>query len=178
MVARDQPEGVTHYPPESTLCERSVVAAVMRVWEEQIAKIPGAVMATMEVKPAPQGGWLDLGGMAKIDRKIFSLVLDDELLLTVPARDVAAYIEHIEWKLSQPAEMFGGRNFWTLASMRLGLLLSEEQCKAVYGQLQAIVEEAEAIANIENDQFNKEIADADLPHVTAPRRPVKPMERA
>lgn len=177
MPADKQSAEVTHYPPENTLCERTVAAVVREAWRVQAAQTPGLVLAKTKVVSA-KAGWLDMGGMARLDRKIYELPLIDELLITVPARDVEDYIEAVAWKLAQPAEEFGGKRYRTLHAMRLGLLLTEEQCTAILGHLRAILPEAQAIATIENDQFNREIADANLPNVIAPRRPVGRMERA
>lgn len=178
MISDEQSESVTHYPPANTLCERSVATDVLAEWRAQIAGIPGAVMAKIEVLSAPGGGWLDFGGMRRIDRKTFSVRLNDELLLVVPAKDVVDYIEDIEWRLTQPAEVLGGKRFRTIPSLHLSILLSEEQCLEVLNCLRTIAAEAEAFATIENAQFNHDIADANHPNVVAPRRPVGPMGRA
>lgn len=171
----EQPEGVTHYPPIRTLCERTVGEVLLLAWQAQIAQIPGAKLATTTIEPTEKG-WLDLGGMAKIDRKIFILEPLHGLTLEVPAQHVANYIDVLKELLDAPREKVGERLFVTIPSRHLGIFLTVSECIQIGARLTEILAEAEAIATVENDEFNKMLARA--PHVVAPKRPVRPMEKA
>jgi len=171
----EQPEGVTHYTPLCTLCERTVGEVLLLSWRAQIAKIPGAKLATTTIEPTEKA-WLDLGGMAKIDRKIFTLEPLHGLTLEVPAQHVANYIDVLKELLDAPREKVGERLFVTIPSRHMGIFLTVSECIQIGARLTEILAEAEAIATIENDEFNKMIAKA--PHVVAPKRPVGPMEKA
>jgi len=168
----EQPEGVTHYPPLRTLCERTVGEVLLLSWRAQSAKIPNARLAETTIEPASKG-WLDLGGMAKIDRKIFTLEPLHGLTLEVPAQHVANYIDVLKELLDAPREKVGERLFVTIPSRHMGIFLTVSECIQIGARLTEILAEAEAIATIENDEFNKIIAKA--PHVVAPKRPVGPV---
>jgi len=168
----EQPEGVTHYTPLCTLCERTVAEVLLLTWRAEVAKIPGSKMAETTIEPTEKA-WLDLGGMAKIDRKIFTLEPLHGLTLEVPAQHVANYIDVLKELLDAPREKVGERLFVTIPSRHMGIFLTVSECIQIGARLTEILAEAEAIATIENDEFNKMIAKA--PHVVAPKRPVGPM---
>jgi len=175
MIAPNyEQENATHWPPR-TACESAEVAAELRAyWEREIVKIPDATLAVTTA--APGHAWLDMGGMAKISRKLYELDLGDGLLISVPAKDVEDYIELIERLDQQPVEDIGGATFYrTLPSMHIGVFLSLERVATLLQRLKEILPEALAIATIENGDFNRSFVDAPVPHVTAPRRRTGPM---
>jgi hypothetical protein len=163
----------THAPPR-TVCEESVVPALEAVWAATVQ--PGMVVAKMECKP--QGSaWLDLGGIAQVNRKIYRLDPIDGLILTVPARDVGDYLDILAARAERKPERIGEGSYYTIPSMHLGILLSINQCILLALRLRGIVAEADAIASVENDAFNQDMASTKLVH--APLRPVKrPIEEA
>jgi len=167
-----QSETVTHWPAASTLCERTVADSLVALWQEQATKL-AAVLASTEFLPTVKGQ-LNLGGIAKIDRKVFQCELDG-LTLNVPARDVGDYL-HILAERMQKLETVGGQPYCTVPSWPSNIFLSIAHCASLVKQLQSVLAEAEAIATIENDEFNREITTS--PFFSAPKRPVGPMGKA
>lgn len=168
----DQPEGVTHYPPGRTLCERTVAAVIVLAWKAQVELLAGTKLAEVVIEPTEKG-WLDLGGIARIDQTILTLRPFDGLTLSVPARHVGSYLDVLEELTTAPRERVAEQLYVTVPAMRLGIFLSVGQCAALAEHLREVLAEAKAVATIENDQFNKMIAKT--PHVIAPLRPVGPI---
>ena len=166
----------SHVPPR-TVCEESVADDLEVVWRREAAKDPAiTLLADIEREPTDKV-WLDLGGIAKIDRKIYTLDPIDGLTITVPAKDVEGYLETLS-KRSDPkfGEEIGGRLYFTMPSMHVGVMLSVEQCDTLRERLSEISVEAAAIATIENDDFNRNVVNPRLIH--AKKRPTGPIEDA
>jgi hypothetical protein len=162
----------THVPPR-TVCEESVVSALEAVWATQVE--PDMIIAKMEHKPQ-DSAWLDLGGIAHVNRKIYTLDPIDGLILTVPAKDVGDYLDILAARAERKPEKIGEGSYYTIPSMHLGILLSINQCILLALKLRAIVAEADAIASVENEAFNQDMASTKLVH--APLRPVGQIEES
>jgi hypothetical protein len=162
----------THVPPR-TVCEESVVPAIEAAWEA--AREPEMVLAKMERVPTDTA-WLDLGGIANIHRRVYTLDPIDGLILTVPAKDVGDYLDILAARAERGVEKIGEGSYYTLPSMHLGILLSIDQCILLTLKLREILAEADAIATIENEAFNQDMASTKLVH--APLRPVGQIEES
>jgi len=149
--------------------------ALRSFWENDVAQTPGAVLAPTDLVIG--AAWLDLGGIARVDRKIYDLDLGDGLNITVPARDVEDYINIIKSRQERPEEI-DGKLFLTIPAMHVNVFLSLPRVAILLDHLQKILPEASAIATAENDHFNKSFVDDPKPNVVAPRRRTGPMGEA
>jgi hypothetical protein len=161
-------EGATHFPPRC-VCEKHHAESLVAAWAERLAvEEPDGILSTVRHKETSEA-WLDLGGIIQINRKIYTLKPIDGRTLTVPAGHVEGYLSMLKTRGERAPEELGGMPFYTLPSMHLRILLSLSQCDTLARILSEISIEADAIATIENDFFNKSIADSD--HMVAPKRP-------
>ncbi len=168
----EQVEGEpTRCSPPRTICAVSVHEALLTAWQ-QLAETQGGVLVQIELQSLPSM-WLDMGGMCKIDRKIYDLQIAPGLAYTIPAQDVEAYLGHIDDREGRAPEEIGGTPYRTLSSMHAGVCLTMEQFATVKRQLQEIATEAAAFASAENNEFNEKITVC--ANVKAPKRPVGPM---
>ena len=167
-------EATSHAPPR-TVCEELVATDLEALWKSEAAKDPTVTrLAEMERVPT-KTVWLDLGGIAHKDRKIYSLDPIEGLTITIPANDVAAYLDLLQAASEREPEKIGEKGYYTLQSMHVGVLLSVDQCILLAVRLRTILPEAEAIASIENDAFNRQM---DKVGVRANRRPTIPTGEA
>ena len=161
-------EGATHFLPRC-VCKRHLAESLEPAWAEKLAREdPGSKLSAFSYRDT-QKAWLDLGGMALSDRKIYTLEVDG-LTLTVPATHVGGYLDMLETRDDRPPESIGATPFYMLPSMHLKVILTLDQCDTLALNLLEISAEADAIASIENDAFNKAM-ESTSSRVSAPKRP-------
>lgn len=151
-------EGVALQPP-NTICERRVLEDLKAAWSEEAAKHGFSLPALGTLSHGDMVS-LDLGGIAHMDRKIYSLQISDGFGVGIPATDVDSYLVILRKLMEKnKPESIGHELFYTIPSMRGGVLLSLGQVELLVPALVAISIEAAAIAAVENHQFNQDITD-------------------
>jgi len=151
-------EGVALRPP-NTICERQVLEDLRAAWSEEAKKHEVSLPA---LGTLPHGDMisLDLGGIAHMDRKVYTLQISDRFGVDIPATDVGSYLSILKrLRDKNMPESIGKGLYYTLPSMRGGVLLSLDQVEHLVPALVAISIEASAIASVENHQFNQDITD-------------------
>ncbi len=164
----------------SIMAPTSIIDTALAACAREVAERPGSVLGPYK-REARTTHWLDLGGIAWSERKLYELAPIDGLTLSVPATNVEGYIEVIDsCRPERATQLEGAPVVWRLPVYVIELWLEQRHLAELRAQLNALLPEANAIASIENDRHNRKMYEARLRGVPvlSPKRPVRRPEEA